>query len=78
MKRTPGALQHGVRLDQQAAEDDQVAPVVALAERGEERRRLPGGDRHRDGVVAAQQIGRRRAGCAACRAYAAAVVSGGT
>jgi hypothetical protein len=29
-----GMLQHGVRLDQQSAEDDQLGPVGSLAERG--------------------------------------------
>jgi hypothetical protein len=49
-----GALQERVGLGQQSAEDDQVAPVVALADRRQEGARLAGGDGHRQQVIALQ------------------------
>ena len=56
MKRTPGRcrkLYGSVSMPPKMVE---LVPVVALAERGEERRRLAGRDRHGDRVVGAQQV----------------------
>src|SRR5262249_43784772 len=53
-----GPVQDRVGLDQQAAEDDQILPIIALGQRREKRRRLARGNWYRQRVFGVQQVDR--------------------